>query len=146
MKFQKFSYEVKATVVFTRSECHDLVKLAKVHYDAVCVEAGLKRGESHYKVGVADKNGFLAQMLMFSKPLDLEVVATWPFANFDITLKILEQRDMLRHTANNERMRRYDGLWARIHEVCDGINAEWKRLNDKNATQCDEEDGTVGHL
>lgn len=146
MKFQKFNYDVKATVAFTRAECHDLVELAKTHYDATCVEAGLKRGESHRKVGVADKNGFLAQLLMCSKPLDTEVTATWPFSNFDITLKILEQRGMLRHKGGNERMRRYDALWARMCEVCDGINTEWRRLNDEESAQRDEDDGTVGYL
>ena len=83
-EFIEFSYEVKATVTFTRKEYEFLIEAAKSHYDEVCKAAGLAIGEQDSK-----ENGFLAQLRLF--PTDKAFTkVVWPFRNFDISMKILE--------------------------------------------------------
>lgn len=109
MNFNGFQYDIEATITFEREEYETLIELAKMHYDATCREAGYKAGElDRYNVPAA-KNGFLAQLELFpdtqegtgmlfnGKPaVKLDVsTATWSFRNLDLTMKILEQRDML---------------------------------------------------
>lgn len=132
MKLLGFQYDVQARVEFTRAEAEALVKLAKQHYDAECVAAGLQIGEPHPKVGAGRENGFLTVVLLrmdgHKDPTDT-VDTTWPFRYFDITLKILEQRTSAFQTAGGVKERLlYDNLNAKIHKVCDAVQAEHARL------------------
>jgi hypothetical protein len=128
MKFNEFAYRVEATVTFTREERRALIVLAKLHYDQTCVAAGLKIDEEHPKWGVGRVNGFLAQLDMFTdgdrwSPTKV----TWPFGNFDITLKILEMR---RFAPSGTERAICERLWDQLQTVCDRINEEYKRLKE----------------
>jgi hypothetical protein len=100
------------------------VELAKLHYDCVCVMAGCKIGDET-KFGTARENGFLAQLLLRSKPLDRKIDVVWPFRNFDTSLKIMEQRDRMHGTSQ---YRVLDNLWHAMHTACDLISEKYEDL------------------
>lgn len=130
MKFNKFQHEVRAEVTFTKEEYEFLIELAKLHYDNTCREAGLLIGEVHqhepsmfsYPVE-ATRNGFLAQLKLFPTTPEYTAVI-WPFSHFDITMKILEQRDYL-----PKQLDLANKIASDIMRVLRGINEEYKRLN-----------------
>ena len=127
MKLNRLHYIVEAGVTFTRVEAKALVDLAKMHYDCTCVSAGLKSGEVG-KFGRAMQNGFLAQLLMF------KTTVIWPFRNFDITLKILEQRTLLYHGIMDKAelaaaKKLLEPLNVKLNSICDALNAEYVRMD-----------------
>lgn len=126
LKLNRLHYVVEAEVTFTRQEAEALVRLAKMHYDVTCVAAGVKIGEES-KFGPGLENGFLAQLLMF------RLNPVWPFRNFDITLKILEQRSMLyaslSHRDEAAARKLFEPLNVKMHSICDVLNAEYARMD-----------------
>lgn len=132
MDFKSFNYHVEAEVTFTKEEYLTLIALAKLHYDATCIEAGLKRDEYHKKLGsLARGNGFLALLEIFPTT-DEYTTVIWPTRNFDITMKILEQRSMIALGSPDEERQRQraicDKVAADISKVWGSINREYKRL------------------
>ena len=120
----EYDYQVGLKVSFTREEAFALIDLAKMHYDQECVAAGLVINEQHSTWGSGKENGFLARLTLFSKPLDKEVRVVWPFHNFDVTLKILEQRRYLK----GRQLAVCDRLWLDMNNACDLISDRYKLL------------------
>jgi hypothetical protein len=117
MEFKGYTYKVSAEVKFTKQETELLVELAKGHYDGACKLAGCAIGADG-----ARENGFIAQLVLF--PSKLPIV--WAFREFDLTMKVLEQRRYLNDT---EKRKIVDGLAERIGDVMEGIGSEAARLN-----------------
>jgi hypothetical protein len=117
--FVKFAYTVEAEVTFTKEEYLLLIELAKMHYDYTCQNAGLKGGEYHPKrCSESRENGFLVQLEMF--PTTPEYTTTvWPFRNFDITMKILEQRHMMSYSSTEILNRIFVEISKIMHQIQD---------------------------
>ncbi len=107
-----FQYNISIQVGFTPDEAKFLVERAQRHYDATCQAAG-----SSYEDG-ARENGFIKQLVLFPR-----LAPFWTTRQLDLTLKVLEVRDLqperevVRARLFNEVKDAFDAIQDRYEEL-----------------------------
>ena len=119
MNIEGFHYDVELEVSFTVEEAKALCALAKLHYDDTCRAAGMLISDG------AQKNGFLAQLMMFQLR---RLTVTWAFHKFDLTAKILEQLPWAL-CSNRSKWQVLEPLTTQVLVALKVIAKEYDRLN-----------------
>jgi hypothetical protein len=119
MNIEGFHYDVELEVSFTIEEASALCELAKLHYDDTCRAAGMLISDG------AQKNGFLAQLMMFQSR---RLTVTWAFHKFDLTAKILEQLPWAL-CSNRSKWQVLEPLTTQVLVALKVIAKEYDRLN-----------------
>jgi hypothetical protein len=119
MNIEGFHYDVELEVSFTAEEASALCELAKLHYDDTCRAAGMLISDG------AQKNGFLAQLMMFQLR---RLTVTWAFHKFDLTAKILEQLPWAL-CSNRSKWQVLEPLTTQVLVALKVIAKEYDRLN-----------------
>lgn len=123
MTFLEFEYKVLSRVRFTKAEYTLLITLAQGHYDSTCLAAGLGIGEQ-VRGHTGLRNGFIAQLKLFPTTPQYSDV-TWSWSEFDLTMKVLEQRTYLKKPIERATA---DGLARIVSSVMNGMNVEYRQL------------------